>query len=125
MKKEVYQSLANIEARLGSAGQRDITQIPRGERKTLIRQHAIRWLAGLDDADRCKVIDEAALAHVSGMGYRGTESRSGLEQQYGPELAAWPTEAKDRYFRNMLINWLADLEPDELRAIDQEAEGKN
>ena len=126
MKKEVYQLLNNLENRLGTAGRIDFTQIPRGERHEIIKGHAVRWLSGLHDDDRVRVIDEVVLLKMGGTGYRSMESRSGYEQQYGPELADWPIEAKDRYLRNMLISWMADLEPDELRAIDQEAkEGKH
>lgn len=121
MKKAVLESLASLEARLATAGQRDITQIPRGERHEIIKGHAITWLSGLDDAERVRAVDAATLLHVNGGGYRSSESRSGLEQAYGPELSDWPVEVKDRYIRNMIVSWLADLEPSELRAVDEAA----
>lgn len=120
MKKEVYQLLNNLESRIGTAGQRDLTQISRGERHEIIKGHAVRWLSGLDPDDRCKVIDEATLAHVNGGGYRTMESRSGLEQQYG-SFEDWPAEVRAAYLREQLISWMSHLEPAELQAVDEAA----
>jgi hypothetical protein len=121
VKKEVSVLLNNLESRIGDVGRFDPTIYSREERKELIKEHAIKYLAGLHSDDRCKVIDEVVLLKMGGTGYRSMESRSGLEQAYGPELSDWPTEAKDRYLRNMLISWMADLEPADLKAIDEAA----
>ena len=121
MKKEICTLLSNLEDRIGTAGKFDPTIYSREERKELIKEHAVKYLAGLDDDDRVRCIDEVILIRMGGNGWRSAESRSGLEQAYGPELSDWPTEAKDRYLRNMLISWMADLEPADLKAVDEAA----
>lgn len=126
MKKEIYQSLDNLERRLGTASKFDATIYSRAERKDLIRELIIKHLAGLDDAGRRRTIDEATLFRVSGSDYKSISERQALEQTYGRQSDNWPDAVQAAFLHTMIVDLLSHLEPDELQAIDSAAkEGKH
>ena len=123
MKKELLKSLDNLEARLYSAVELNISALSTEERQERIKHLAIGWLANLAEPERCQVIDEAALLHAEGSFYSGAESRSAYEAEFGNSVEKWPSEVRQKYLNDLLVGWLASLSPDDLSSIAGQSKG--